>query len=744
MTHTPRSPGPSDPGEGGDQDSFPQEQEQYPNEADQAQTSELSAADLGALRGRRGGSSSGDSSSPPNNPMAQHRAPEERVRFLHARVGHQGRYYLESLLGKGGMGEVYRAFDIHLGRIVALKIMTMPAQGQHSHDLLKRFEQEISISARFNSPHIVQVTDLGLTEDGYPYYVMEYLQGETLRTLLKREAYLSLERVVTIVIQLCEGLDYAHQYGVVHRDLKPENIFLSPGPLGDLVKIIDFGIAKIIRSNRDSQTTLTQVGSFLGTLQYAAPEQCEGNDVDRRTDIYSLGVLSYELLSGTNPFGLDREAAISAYRWMDCHVTRTPIPLQDQPHCGNVPPPIIAAIQKCMEKSPANRFASAGELRDILKASLSLNQGLGTKHEVSVSGQDEILTIPKPADPSNLNQFKEEILLYPSGPIPVGASVYVPLPIEDQIYKELHRSGSLVRIKAPKEMGKTSLLLRILDYAQGLGYAVVSLSLDQVDQTILGDLNRLLRWLCISVARQLEFSPQLDHYWDEEIGNKVSCTQYFRGYILKQLDVPLLIAFDEINQIFEFPQVAKDFLPLLRFWFEESKRQPAWQKLRMVVVHSTEIYVPLQLKQSPFNVGTPIQLEGFSLEQIKQLAYCYHLVEQENELERLMALVGGHPALVHLAIYHLKHKGISTDQLLETAPTLSGIFGYHLQRHLVVVQEQPELVEALQQVMNSSEPVSLKSTTAHKLSSMGLVSQLGNTVVPGCELYRLFFSRNLD
>lgn len=331
---------------------------------------------------------------------------------------------------------------------------------------------------------------------------------------------------------------------------------------------------------------------------------------------------------------------------------------------------------------------------------------------------------------------------YPSGSVPLDSPFYLErIPAQAQIYAELRKPGALVRIKAPREMGKTSLLLRVLDDANRQGYRTASLNLEQIDEEILDNLNRFLRWLCANVSRQLELEPKLDDYWDEDIGSKISCTLYFRGYLLEQINTPLVLALDEVNHIFEHPQVAKDVLPLFRSWHEEAKRQPIWQKLRLVVVHSTEIYVPLQLKQSPFNVGLPIELTSFSLEQVQQLAHNYglHWI-QEPDMQQLMALVGGHPALMHLALYHLSNQDITLDTLLETATLPTGIYSHHLQRHQATLQEQPELAQALQQVMRSTEPIKLPSILAYKLSSMGLIKLVGDTAVISCDLYRRYFA----
>ncbi|ESA35918.1 atpase (aaa+ superfamily) [Leptolyngbya sp. Heron Island J] len=331
---------------------------------------------------------------------------------------------------------------------------------------------------------------------------------------------------------------------------------------------------------------------------------------------------------------------------------------------------------------------------------------------------------------------------YPSGSVPVGSPYYIErTPLEELTYAEIMKPGALVRIKAPQEMGKTSLLLRILDYANHHGYRTVSLNLQQIDDAILGNLNRFLRWLCANVSHQLNLESKLDDYWDEDIGGKVSCTLYFQDYILRQINEPFVLALDEVNKLFEYPQVAKDVLPLFRSWYEEAKRLPCWGKLRLVVIHSTEIYVPLQLKQSPFNVGLPIQLEGFSLEQIQQLAKCYDLDWDQNnqQVQQLMDIVGGHPALVHITLYYLSQRQVSLAQLLEKANTPTGIYNYHLQRHWANLEEQPELLLVLKSVMAASEPVSLEPMIIYRLSSMGLIKQSGNKVLPSCELYRKSF-----
>jgi hypothetical protein len=331
---------------------------------------------------------------------------------------------------------------------------------------------------------------------------------------------------------------------------------------------------------------------------------------------------------------------------------------------------------------------------------------------------------------------------FPSGAIAASSPFYIERPpIENQVYTELCKPGALVRIKAPKEMGKTSLILRTLEFLRQQGYLTVYLNLEQLDLAICGNLNRFLRSLCASITRQLEIDPKLDDYWDEDIGSKVSCSLYLRQHLLEQLQSPLIVAIDELNRIFEYPQVAQDFLPLLRSWYEESKRVPAWQNLRLIVAHSTEVYVPLQINQSPFNVGLAVQLAGFTEQQVLQLAQRYRLDwTKDASAQRLMAIAGNHPALIHTAIYHLAHQKQTLSELLDTALAPTGIYHHHLQRHWITLQQQPNLAKAFYRLLQTQEPVSLEADIAHQLISMGLIDPgSGRETRIRCELYRQYF-----
>lgn len=332
---------------------------------------------------------------------------------------------------------------------------------------------------------------------------------------------------------------------------------------------------------------------------------------------------------------------------------------------------------------------------------------------------------------------------FPSGPVPLDSRFYIPRsPIEELAYQEITKPGSVTRIKAPRRAGKSSLILRIINRAGELGYKTVTLDLQQVPEEFLLDLNKFLRWFCANITRQLELEPMLDDYWDEDIGSKISCTVYLQGYILTEIDPPLVLILKEVNRVFEYPKLAGDFLPLLRSWHEEAKQDETLQKLRLVVAHSTEIYLTLNINQSPFNVGLPLKLTNFTLEQVTDLASRYGLPWEDSlPAEKLMAIIGGHPYLIQLAFYHLSRGNMTLDRLLEEAPTEGGIYGHILRGYLEILEERSELMAALQEVIKSQNSVQLTPVIAYKLDSMGLLTMNGSDCTIYCELYQQYFSK---
>jgi hypothetical protein len=339
-------------------------------------------------------------------------------------------------------------------------------------------------------------------------------------------------------------------------------------------------------------------------------------------------------------------------------------------------------------------------------------------------------------------------LEFPDGPVPLASGFYIERPsIEAQARQAITRPGALIHIKAPQRMGKTSWLIRLLDDAETQGLRTVRLNLRQADSSVLTSLDRFLRWFCANLAYQLKLEPLLEKYWNLDLGSKVSCTDYIQHYLLGDNCEPLAIALDETSYLFEYPEIAKEFLPLLRFWHEEANNLATWQNLRLIVVYSTDFYIPLNIHQSPFNVGLALQLPEFSPSQVLELAQRHGLTWQDTPdkvpLTMLMDMVGGHPYLIRLALYYLGHERVSLAQLLQEAPTQAGLYSDHLQSYLVLLQQNLDLSAAFRQVIASEQPMRLETIAAYQLFRMGLVKFQGNEVVIGCELYRLYFRDRL-
>lgn len=337
----------------------------------------------------------------------------------------------------------------------------------------------------------------------------------------------------------------------------------------------------------------------------------------------------------------------------------------------------------------------------------------------------------------------------PSGQVRLASAFYVErVPYEFLCYKEILQPGALIRIKAPRQMGKTSLMARILYHAKEQGFRTVPLSFQHADTAVFANLNQLLRWFCSRISRKLRLPHQIDDYWSDTYGSKDNCTVYFEDCLLSDTDSPLVLGLDEVDRVFQYPKIADDFFGLLRAWYEEAGYgdcdSDLWQKLRLIVVHSTEVYIPLNVNQSPFNVGLPIELPEFSQEQVQDLTQRHGLNWGTREVTQLMTLVGGHPYLVRLALYHIAAEQITLDQLLETAPTEAGLYDDHLRRHLWNLQQHPELAAAFTKAVTSSTPVELDSVQAFKLHSMGLVQLQGNDVTPRFDLYRQYFYDRLS
>ncbi len=344
---------------------------------------------------------------------------------------------------------------------------------------------------------------------------------------------------------------------------------------------------------------------------------------------------------------------------------------------------------------------------------------------------------------SNFNPLE-----FPGSFLSLGSAFYIERPpLEINAYREIEQPGSILWIKAPQKTGKSSLLERIIARVTSQGYHTVYIDFQQLETASLINLNQFLRWLCVNMAQQMELEPRLEDFWDDEIGSKISCARYFKQYLLPHSHSPLVMSWDGIHLLFQSPQMIQEMLLFLRSWYEEAKRVEVMKKLRFILVHSTEVEIP-SYSSLLTHIGLPIKLLPFTLEQMQDLALRYQLdwVVGENGIKKLQALqilLGGHPYLVQLAFYHLAQAEITLEQLLQDAPTLSGIYSDYLRHYLILLQAQPELAIAFKQVVNTEKSIKLNPLTADLLQNMGLVKITGNLVRPSCQLYQLYFATHL-
>ncbi|MDP5338982.1 MAG: AAA-like domain-containing protein [Nodularia sp. (in: cyanobacteria)] len=377
------------------------------------------------------------------------------------------------------------------------------------------------------------------------------------------------------------------------------------------------------------------------------------------------------------------------------------------------------------------------------------------EEDYTVLSEDHETTISKlslknsSAPKKNQAQFFSDQLKscfsYPDGPVALDSPLYVDRPpIEELVYREITRIGCVIRIRSPRQMGKTSLVLRLLAFAQTQGYRTVNINFSQIDDQCLNNLNKLLRCLCWQISQQMGIEPNLDDNWDEELGYKLICSLYLQNYILKQSNSPIVLVLNEVDRFFEYPHIAQEFFSLLRSWCEEARQNHHWQKLRLVVVYSTESSISLKINRSPFNIGLPIHLCEFTPQQVQDLARKYGLDwSSGKESAQLMSLVGGHPALIQIALFYLGSQNMNLQDLIQEAIANGGIYRHHLWQSWVQLRTHPQLLAIYTEIV-AAQSVIIAPVDAYKLESLGLIYFEGDRVLPSCELYRVYFKKQLS
>jgi hypothetical protein len=346
--------------------------------------------------------------------------------------------------------------------------------------------------------------------------------------------------------------------------------------------------------------------------------------------------------------------------------------------------------------------------------------------------KDGLSPDPKPPRP-------EPLLPDPEPP----AEPYVQrLSIESACYKEICRLGSLLRIKAPLEFGKTELMSRVVHHADQQGYRTVVLNLREVTREEFGNLAQFLQWFCNNIAVNLELTVRADEqHWDKSLGSSQNrCKNFFLKYLLPG-DCALAIFLDDLDKLYFHKEIAADFLGMLRTWHEYAKASKELQQLRLVISYA-EVFTDIDLDESPFNAGEEIELPDFSQEEVLSLAQQYLLNWDNTQAQQLMAMVGGHPCLVVKACQVVVRQDMTLEQVLQTAPTAAGIYHQHLQRHWRKLRANSQLASDFKKVVFADAPVQLSQLNFNaivRLKDLGLIKLENNAVMPRYELYQQYF-----
>jgi transcriptional regulator with XRE-family HTH domain len=356
----------------------------------------------------------------------------------------------------------------------------------------------------------------------------------------------------------------------------------------------------------------------------------------------------------------------------------------------------------------------------------------------------ELLIPTPPAQSISTDKIERSLLENPEGSVPLNSNFYIErLPHEADCKVAIAKPHALIRLKAPRQMGKTSLMMRILRQAESQGNQVVYLNLDQVMEQAWSDADRFLHWFCASVSIKAKHNFQKEEYASltELVGSTLATQEYFESYLLPDLGAPLTIGLDSIDLMFDYPHLYNNFFSLLRSLHEAGKQIEILSKLRLIISHAAEVYIPLDINHSPFNVGVNVEFSEFGLDRVQLLAAKHQLNWTQTEIDRLMALIGGHPFLIRLAMFEVASGNIDLASLLTTATSRAGIFYQrHLARLETTLNSQPDLLAAFKSVISSKDSVTLSPSLKGGLEALGLVKFQGEFVIPRSNLYRQYFS----
>ncbi|MFQ5650257.1 MAG: AAA-like domain-containing protein [bacterium] len=779
-------------------------------------------------------------------------------------------YKILQELDHGGMGTVYKAEDIKLRRAVALKFLR--PELTLDKEAKARFMREAQAVSRLDHQNICTVYEIDENKPGGLFIAMAYYDGETVQKKVAR-GKLPVNEAVDIAAQAARGLAIAHSKKIVHRDIKPANIMITRD---GVVKILDFGLAKLVHQQEITKD-ITKEHTAIGTVHYMSPEQAHGLKVDGRTDIWSLGVLMYEMLTGQRPFkGDNLLAVLYAIRHEQAEkLTHLRTDLPDS---------LVRVIEKSLSKDRAERYHTAGallaELENLVpmvsasapglspitrrriflsykrnvepdqSVAMQIYEALRQHHQVFIDrnmivgarwverimrelqqtdylvillsahsiqsemvraeiqtahelarqkgGKPRILPVRlafREPFPYHLRRYLDPInwalwdgpeetprliqeltaaiegreqlpistnekanvirageaqallpplpeLESPEGTMDPHSAFYIERPSDLAALETIQRQGVTITIKAPRQMGKSSLLLRTIKAAQALGKRTVFLDFQQFDKSALGSADRFFQQFCAWLTYKLQLENRVDEYWQIPLGNIQRCTSFVEDHLLQGVKQPLVLGMDEVESIFD-TDFRTDFFGMLRSWHNSRQEGSSWRKLDLVLVTSTEPYQLIEnLNLSPFNVGEVIELTDFALQDVAELNRRHRSPLSAKQEKQLLHLVGGQPFLVRRTLYCVASGRMTYAELVRHAAEESGPFGDHLRHHLWRLQGKNELIAGLKQVIRKHECED--DHVYFRLRGAGLVRKEGRSVLPRCQLYADYFKDHLN
>jgi len=775
-------------------------------------------------------------------------------------------YLILDRIGRGGMGVVYKAEDTSLQRHVAMKFLPDELSRDSRH--LARFQQEARAASSLNHPNICTIHELGSFQGRY-FIAMELLEGKTLKTLIQSKA-ITAKQCIQLAIEMADGLAAAHGRGIIHRDIKPSNIFITSS---GHAKILDFGLAKLNTAQKHSpesavtdttQEHLTEAGQFVGTIAYMSPEQARGELLDLRSDLFSFGVVLYEIASGNLPFRGDTSAVL-----FDAILNRPPAPYRSL--IPDTPKGIESIIAKALEKNRENRYSSAAQVRTDLEALLGQRDPaplpvpkappegtraillyrrnvpldeqllrllearlLGEGYQVFVDrhlqigmhwareieqriasadvvipllssasvqsemlgyeiqlaheyaqkrgGKPRILPIrinfeqPLPDhisgildgiqyaswsgpgdDEGLLNDLVAAVrnpgsfamerprLEQVGGAVPLDSRFYVVRSTDQEFLTAICRNDSIVLVKGARQMGKTSLVARGLQLSRQSGDHIILTDFQKLNTKHLESTEIFFRVLTESIADQLDLNLDVDTIWNPKRGPSVNFERFLRREVLPKIGKRLVWGMDEVDRLFSC-SFGSEVFGLFRSWHNERSLDPCgpWQKLTMVIAYATEAHMFItDINQSPFNVGTRLSLEDFSLEQVTELNERYGgPLKGPTEVAAYFKLLGGQPYLTRRGLNEIASRGIDFHAFEAQACRDDGPLGDHLRRILFSLAQDPALCNVVRDVLSGRHNAAAEEF--YRLRSAGIMAgESAREMRPRCDLYETYLSRHL-